>query len=274
MSNVLNHMRELVILSRRIGRLMVDRVSPSPKNSQTPGALALVHNGRCGSTVLGSLLDQNPYLYWDGEGMVTHRKSEEWFRQLQGVHGESRFLDLQKLMSYSKDRTYILSVKKPLTYPSFDRCCQDLLALGFTRFVTLERKNLLRWLVSAEIGTQFQVWHLDKWQVPRLRKIIVDLCYSGGETLVERLRGIRRWHEMISQSLSGYSLFELEYEAHILENPLVAYQAVCEYLEVDATPVSLKHTRVNPFPLQDVIVNFAEVQSALRGTEFEWMLTE
>ena len=35
--------------------------------NRRPGAVALFHIGRCGSTVLTELLDQHPKMYWDGE---------------------------------------------------------------------------------------------------------------------------------------------------------------------------------------------------------------
>ena len=66
----------------------------------------------------------------------------------------------------------------------------------------------------------------------------------------------------------------MAYEDEISDDPRVAHRKVCEFLGLQPAPVEIRFGKTNPFPLCELIRNFAEVESALRGTCFEWMLHE
>ena len=224
--------------------------------------------------MLGSLLDQHPSFYWDGEALLPHRKSERWMRSLQGVRGESRIDDLRSLMSFARGRTYVLSAKGSLKYPTFRAMLADLRALGFDRFVVLERKNILCRIVSSEVGHQHRTWHLRTGRKVKLNRIRLPLVFDGGLSLLERLEGIRSWYAAARCELRGCSTLELDYETHILSNPTAAYRAVCGYVGIEPAPVRVRHQRVNPFPLSELVSNYGEIESLLSGTDFEWMLAK
>lgn len=262
------------MFAHRAARFLADRLAPVPDPDGAPHALALLHEGRCGSTVLGSLLGQNPRLYWDGEALLPHRPSERWFRHLQGARGESNLQDLRALMRYSRGRVYTLSVKGQFGYPRREDVLPDLLALGFDRFVTLERRNLLRWVVSVEVGKQHRAWHRRNGQKHRLRQAHVPLADANGLTLLDRLQRLHARNDDTRRRLSEHPTLHLVYEAHILEDPRVAYRAVCDHLGVEPSPVAITHRRVNPFPLDQIVSNYEEVRSVLEGTEFDWMLSD
>ena len=82
------------------------------------------------------------------------------------------------------------------------------------------------------------------------------------------------WYAEARRELSGCSTLELDFETHILPDPASAYRAVCNYVEVEPTPVRIRHQRVNPFPLAELVSNYQEIESLLRGTDFEWMLAK
>ena len=68
-------------------RLLGDQLSYVPPHSAKYRNLAVIHKGRCGSTVLGALLSQNPCVYWDGEALEPHGNPSKWLRRLQGARG-------------------------------------------------------------------------------------------------------------------------------------------------------------------------------------------
>lgn len=95
-------LRETYRFLRRAALLAADQLRRTHGCTGNPRGLALVHWGRCGSTVLGFLLNQHPCVYWDGEALMLERKSERWLRRLQGARGESNLDDLRRLMRYAR----------------------------------------------------------------------------------------------------------------------------------------------------------------------------
>jgi len=266
-------LRETARFSLRATRLAADQLRRSHGCTGNPRGLALVHWGRCGSTVLGFLLNQHPCVYWDGEALMLERKSECWLRRLQGARGKSNLDDLRRLMRYARGRTYAVSANGPFGYSSSRELIDDLLTLGFDRFVVLERKNTLRRVVSAHIGMRHKAWVLRRGKSPRLRQVEVPLQFPNGDTLLQRLRMLQDWYAKARQELSGLPTLELTYEEQIMQNPQVAYRLVCDFIGLEAVPVRVLFDRVNPYPLQQMVTNYDAIAAALQDTEFEWMLT-
>ena len=52
------------------------QIKGRPFSSKRPGVVVMLHIGRCGSTVLANMLDQNPNIFWDGK---TARKAHELY---------------------------------------------------------------------------------------------------------------------------------------------------------------------------------------------------
>jgi len=232
-----------------------------------------MHWGRCGSTVLGYLLHQHPRIYWDGEALQYHRASERWLRRLQGVRGEHARQDLAVLMRFARGRTYVVSAKGPSGYASPRELVENLSGLGFGHFVVLERRNVLRRVVSSAVGIQHKVWARPRGRTARLRRVRVPLTFASGESLEDRIRSLQGWYADMRRALADCDTLELAYEDHVEQDPREAYRAVCAFLGFDAAPVRVRYQRLNPFTLPEIVANFDEVSSALRGTEFEWMLT-
>lgn len=270
----LARIRECARLARRVGGFVASQMGHRPQGVGKAYGVALLHRGRCGSTVLGSLLSQHPRLYSDGEALLAPSPSERWFRRLQGARGQDPLRDAQALMQYAQGRHYVLSAKGRSGYPSLHALLRDLDRLGFARLVLLERRNPLRWLVSAEVGTHHRAWHRRKGHAPRLKPVRIPLTYAEGATLLDRLRGLRALNDGVKRQTADRAPLHLDYETHILPDPRIAYRAVCDYVGVEAAGVEVRHERTNPFPLHQVISNYAEVASSLRGTEFEWTLAE
>ena len=71
--------------------------------------------------------------------------------------------------------------------------------------------------------------------------------------------------------LAGKNVLNLTYEDDIEQDPQKAYRSICEFVNMEATKASVNYNKTNPFPLKDIIENFAEVKAALHNTPYEWM---
>jgi hypothetical protein len=74
--------------------------------------------------------------------------------------------------------------------------------------------------------------------------------------------------------MNGRGFLKLTYEDDIMQDPVKTSIQVCEFLGISPAPAVIRYTRSTPFPLRDVVANFREVETALAGTEFAWMLND
>src|SRR5262245_20054878 len=100
------------------------------------------HHGRCGSTVLGDLLDQHPAIRWYGEifeGYALRHARRTRFRD-----------DLRYVQVASGKRAPGIEIKGlpcqhlPTLDVSLRRFVEAIVACGFSRCIFLHRRNILR----------------------------------------------------------------------------------------------------------------------------------
>ena len=252
-----------------------------PFSNKRPGVVIMLHIGRCGSTVLANILDQNQEIFWDGK---TARKAHE-------LYGASvKSLDIstwfKKQFSISGFRYYgfefkILSDQYAsifdITVPEFLEICKS---IGVTHFVLLYRRNTLNQAISHYSGLANKVWHISSSSGKQAssKSFSIDFEHvttgSGkGMPLPDYLRDIESTKDEIRKNLSGQNILELEYELDILENsPMVAYQKVCDFLKIPAGEVIVKNKKVLAKSPSNTVENYGDAVRALTGTEFEWML--
>ena len=244
--------------------------------------VAMFHIGRCGSTVLGMMLNKNSHISWGGE--VFHRfmnierefvgKADQFVAHEIGWSGsasvsrifgfETKFLPSQHLAGRCID----------LTLPEYISC---LSAMGFEDFIVLHRRNYLRRTISAEIGRKKQLWHTKK-KTARPQRIELNLSsIKTGETqdhLLDLFRCIEKNYNDLSKLLSDDNTLYLTYEEDIMDDPEIAYNKVCAFLNIPAQKTEVQIVRTNPYAYEEMIVNFDEVEALLKDTEFEWMLSD
>lgn len=133
-------------------------------------------------------------------------------------------------------------------------------------------------MVSALVARQSGAYHLKTNAHAKLVPIMIDIERVFDDTaerpLVECFEAFETGFADLSRLFEGQGSLTLTYEDDIERDPVVAYRRVCEYLGVETPSVPVRLARTNPFPLSDVIVNFAEVDRALAGTRFAWMTRE
>jgi len=270
----------VVFLAMRFYRRIL-QLKGYPFSKKRPGVVIMLHIGRCGSTVLANILNQNPNIFWDGK---TARKAHE-------LYGDSvKTLDIsawfKKQFSISGARYYGFEFKMlrdqyvsifDKTVPEFLEICKT---IGVTHFVLLYRSNTLNQAISHYSGLHSKIWHVspDSGKKVATESFSIDFEHvttgSGkGSTLADYLRDIENTKKVITTTLQGQNLLELEYERDILEGgPLMAYHRVCEFLNVPAGEVHVKNRKVLALPAPEAVENYGDAIRALTGTEFEWML--
>ena len=249
-----------------------------------PGAVAMFHIGRCGSTVLADLLRQNKKICWDGE---IYQAYCDWLESKgialtpNSLRGESPFALLQQHMRFSGAKYYGFEIK------FYNLRCygiktqvfvDEIEKLGIDRFILLERRNYLRKIVSSVVAEKAGKYHLRIGSKSKLVRVKIeigelDLDYDR-KSLLDHLRGFRDDVLNFQRLMNGRRLLKLTYEDDIMQDPVKTSIQVCEFLGISPAPGVIRYTRSTPFPLRDVVANFREVETALAGTEFAWMLND
>jgi len=233
----------------------------------------MFHIGRCGSTVLAEMLDQHSLVDWDGEVFQKRYRN----RLTRYVEVEYPTWYLRQRMLRRKNTIYGFETKidqhVSMLRPTLHEFIEGLRNMGIEHFIVLTRRNILRRHVSSLIGRKTQVWH--RWEEPaQLRRVKVDVDDADRHhhSLFE---SIAYWKEQVERCvriLPEEKTLQLAYEDDIISDPRVAYQKVCDFLEIAPESVTIDLKKSNPFPLSDIVVNYGEVRDALAGTRFEWML--
>lgn len=247
------------------------------------GMVAMLHLGRTGSTVLGDLLNQHPKILWDSEiyyrfliGYANHQGEalEAWRREA--------FDELPKRIARSGARYYGFEVQFfHIRY--LNRSLPDYLDYlhqsGVTHYILLERRNHLRSLLSYAVSeVTRRKFIMQPTQKPALTKVHLDvnrITINGEDcTLIEYLDRYADNYRTARQLLADQKLLYLNYEDDIERDPSNAALKTFAFLNLPARPLKVHYKKTTPYPVAQVIGNFDEVQAALAGTPYAWMLSE
>jgi hypothetical protein len=247
-----------------------------------PSNIVMYHLGRCGSTVLGSLLDQNPRIYWDGElytRFFLKGPKENNGESISGILQQDPMKILQRRMLKAFHRHYGTEIKPfhfSLMHRSPQAFIESLDLLKFNHVIILDRRNRLRKIISSLIGKDQKKYHLRSGESPKLNRIFLNTQQvtidSYSKSLVQCLSDYDEQFAELEKILGDRKILKLIYEDDIESDPIQAYQKVCDFINVKPHNAEIKFTRTNPFPVRDLIENFSEVEGVLRGTPYEWML--
>ena len=142
--------------------------------------------------------------------------------------------------------------------------------LGIVRFVLLKRRNLIRRIISSDLGHKTGQWHARRLKNTRAPTLNVKL---SAPHFVSRIRAQERlWNETV-EAFEGRPAIELTYEADVMNDPVAAYQRVCQFHRLRPfDDVQIRFTKMTPSELENIIENFDELAESLQGTGYEWML--
>ena len=268
-------------ITSRLRKMAKTRFWATGVPSSRPANIAMFHIGRCGSTVLGDMLDQHPGVYWDGEVYEPH--IENATRCNQDIHEALRepVQILKKRIPRSGKRIYGFEIKfyhLKLAGISLREYVGHLKIMGFNHFVLLDRKNSLKKIVSSLVAHEKKQYHQPTFKTAQLSQIRMDVNNVGidndSKPLVSFLQDYENDIRELTTILDDTNLLRLSYEEDISGSPKTGYAKVCDFLNLKEHPVKVKYGRTNPFGLREMISNFEDVEEALLGTQFEWMLYE
>ena len=255
------------------------KVARSLWSGRRPASVGMLHLGRCGSTVLASMLHRHTAIYWDGE--LFERPG---LRRKAGRRNLDGKWIIRCHQALAGDRWYGVELKFATTVHgrhlagSVTEVPKVLKTLGFSRFVLLTRHNELRRLVSLEIGRAKRQWHIKSGAAAKLVKVSLPIdslwLLRDNCSLSEGIELLQSIQSEMAQQLNDQELLQLSYEDDVQCDPAVGYRRICEFLGLAPEEVQAGTTRTNPFPLPDLLENYDEVAEHLRGTPHEWMLEE
>lgn len=273
-----NKFRKLSPLLQRQARMAIGL----PLSLFSPGSIAMFHPGRCGSTVLGNLLNQHSKIYWDGE--IYKDFVDEWREQVKSgkLNVSQRPQRILRKRAIAAGSNYYGFEVKPYHIKAagigLDEYVDFLESSNINNFILLTRKNHLRQIVSACIlqKTRSSYRPIDKQQ--KLTKVDLDLKSTEfnqkAKSLICHLHGLQQEIEELERILANKRMLRLNYEEHIQSNPTVAYEHLCKFIKIEEQRVSPKFGKMNPFKLSEIIINFKEIEDLLKNSPFEWMLYE
>ncbi len=242
----------------------------------------MIHFGRSGSTVLGDLLNQHSQIKWAGEIYADQLDRESGNINLIKPKYEESFVYkyLKRSMRGSRKKYFGFEVKfyhLKFLGEDFYAYLSKVKEIGVTKFVLLHRKNYLRIMVSSLIATETKIWHTKSHKkLPATQiSINVENIMVDGEckSLLEFLKEYTyQFETLVNFMQNEYDTIQLEYEMDISDNPIYAYRKVCDYLSVDFQKPVIQFRKTNDYKLDEVIINFSEIESYLKGTPYQWML--
>jgi len=245
----------------------------------------MIHLGRCGSTVLGDLLNQHHRIYWASElyaPILNQWQTRNAEGKIVGQMPEDAVDLLRKNMRLALHRYFGFEIK-PFHFRLIGYSPESFLrhadSLGFTHFIFLNRKNRLRKILSSIVAHQDKsLYHVGPNANTRLAPVSINhndvRIDSDAKPLVAYLSDYDQQMHTLKELLKGKTTLHLTYEEDIQADPRIAYSRICEFLDLQPAEVSINYSKTNPFPVREMIENIEEVEAALHGTAYSWMLDD
>jgi len=234
-----------------------------------PFNVCMWHVGRCGSTVVGDLLNQDGRIVWGSEILEPYSREVET-RNLQpkAWKGAKRRIRYKQLMAGAR----IFGIEMKVWHlkrigVEANTVLNFLKRNKYDKHILLERKNYLRVIVSGYAGLSSSKWHSKIGENPVSAEIRLDL-----KVVNNHLRLFGQFFDEMKRILPENHLV-ITYEDDILHDPLLAYRKIANYLGLTPRAVAVKYQKTNPGDLHKIVDNFEEVRECLKGTKHEWMLT-
>jgi len=252
----------------------IDSLRPArPIPDDRPGNIVLAHTGRVGSNVLGDMLASHRSILWDRE-LFTY-----WHGLWNGRSDPERLLRRRMGLAGRRYYGFVSGPPVPKVFGLDPAAYVDLIIeLGFTHFILLRRRNVLRKVVSALVAQSGAPKHIRSNEPRVMTKVTVDLDrvydIDGCWTWADYIKNQDAFYSSFAKNVDPSRMLELYYEDDLRDDPSFGYAKTCAFLDLAPGPTRTRYVRTNPFPLRKLIVNYDEVAARLVGTPDEWMLDD
>jgi hypothetical protein len=243
--------------------------------------LLLIHSGRCGSTVIGQILDQQRSIYWDGEILTKIALNDS--------HQAKKVFSDPSLRRKIYERRSLRSNGKPfgfeMKYTQFEftnsSLANELALLPHGVSVTivfLDRDNPVRRLLSSSLANRTGQYHgtfTDRSQF----HVDIDDPGGWGKSVLELLNENENPRVRVLQEaaqLIGDTVTHLSYEKDVESNPSRAAETIFRLMRSgeEFQPLEMRRWDVTRRPLNELVVNFQELEKHLENTRFKKYLYE
>jgi LPS sulfotransferase NodH len=144
---------------------------------------------------------------------------------------------------------------------------QKLLSCKDLKIIHLTRRNRLRTVISLEIAFKTGQWtQAGKSNSGEVKQKRLKLDPSK---LIQRLEQIEEGEKTARIRFRDWQVLELVYE-ELVKSPKLVFESAGNFLGVDGIdPGRIRLRRQNPETLQQLIINYDEIEAVLRNTRFE-----
>lgn len=242
----------------------------------------MLHFGRCGSTVVGNLLRQHSEIVWDSE--VLQFRKELLLPECALTTDPKRILWLRSLRAGSAN--YGVEIK-PLSFMhlsseqldmSLDSFFDYIQRIGITDLIFVTRKHFLRQLISLTMAVQKDLYEVPANTEKRLTyekiRINCDATAFGSQPILDLFNK----YDEVTGKLQEFGnaqfadrYLEIEYSDQIMHSPTVAYERIEQHLGLTHQAAELRNSRVNRFPMDELVEDWDAVTKTLQGSKFAWM---
>ena len=239
--------------------------------------VVMFHAGRCGSTVVGMLLNQHPQINWIGEILAKFR---EKFGDSSWVWKDPKTM-IKLRTNIHPYRTLGLEIKRSQiinTNINESKVIKLLKRIGYEKFIILKRKNYLRKKISEIVASKMGKMNVDKRvKTPKVRipvnmgKWDVHTEFVKNDTLTDHFERLDKFYKKIEKALKKFELLSLSYEEHVKDDPKKAAEEICKFVNLETHEMKIETEKINRKSIKESISNFEEVENFLEGTKYEWM---
>ena len=220
---------------------------------QVDQRFAIVGNARTGSNFLLGGLKSSPSIQMYHEIFASHnRKVGENFEKI-----------LATIYQYEKKSTRMVGFKVFYNHLT-DEEWKKLVAHKDLKIIHLTRRNRLRTVISLEIAFKTGQWtRSGNTSSQEEKRITLD-----PRKLLQRLQQIEEGELMTRTRFCDRQILEVVYE-DLVDSPHDVFASVAAYLGVNGIdPDKIRLKKQNPESLQQLIVNYNEVEAVLKNTPY------
>ncbi len=249
--------------------------------------IVMFHFGRSGSSVLADMLNQHPAIHWDNEIYEYQTKLIEkklgYFKYGDAQCRYDPITVLRDRIKLHSDTHYGFEVK----FNHLEHCdieIADYLAeidrMGIDKYITLERKNILRKIVSSLVAEKTNVWHVKDGKEGPKGKITICCDALKVErkegSLLELLDHYTKHFNQLYALLekSDIEVLKLTYEDDIEADPGVGFNKAIAFFGLSPFRAKARLKKTNPYPLSSIVENIDEVRAYLKNTPYAWMVED